>query len=197
MAAKKSNPGRQAGGPSRPTLRLSKKTVVRESKSAAPGERKAFRKRVVLSNTNAFEVPGMQDLTLQNATRYDVVRGRVLGLPGELVDSLRAMEAFQPGQSWGFFRRPACLIREEAVHISQWMDSISGGLEGENEHRVVPGSTVSRVIVGERMAGKSVLLLQAMANALLRGWIVISLPNGKSVKMDAPGFLQTDLSIRV
>jgi small subunit ribosomal protein S29 len=38
---------------------------------------------------------------------------------------------------------------------------------------------VRRVIYGERGSGKSVLALQAKAMALLKGWIVVHIPEGK------------------
>jgi len=37
--------------------------------------------------------------------------GSVVGLPENVVDSLRAAEAFKPTQGWGLFRRPGILIR--------------------------------------------------------------------------------------
>ena len=171
-------PGIQVAKKGQRTLRLAKNKFVRDARPPAPGERKAVRKRIVLSNTNAFEVAGLQDLTESNVNQYDSIKGRVLGLPPSLVDALRSVEAFKAGQGWGFFRRPACLIREEAVQFGQWMDLIAGKWTAESGLGIAAGSTVSRIIVGDRKVGKSVLLLQAMAMAFLKGWIVISLPEG-------------------
>lgn len=97
-----------------------------------------------------------------------------MALPDEVVDSLRAVEAFKVGQGWGFFRKPATLIREEAFQLGKLMDGVAtqDGSEGQ---------TVRRVIHGDRAAGKSVLLLQAMAMAFLKGWIVISIPESRDV----------------
>jgi small subunit ribosomal protein S29 len=123
----------------------------------------------------------LQDLSPQNVKAYNDIQGRVMGLPVDLVDSLRAVEAFKVGQGWGFFKRPAMLIREEAVQIGRWMDDImwtDDRIEGSGLEGIGKGSTVRRVIAGERKCGKSVLLLQAMANAFLRKWVVISLPEG-------------------
>jgi small subunit ribosomal protein S29 len=44
------------------TLRIKKKPPPKTGKPPQPGERKAMRKRIVLSNTNALEVPGMREL---------------------------------------------------------------------------------------------------------------------------------------
>jgi small subunit ribosomal protein S29 len=152
-------------------LRIKKKGApVREARPPAPGERKALRKRIILSNTNALDVPGLRDLNKESMVDEKAV-GQVLGVPGETVDSLRAVEAFKVGQGWGFFRRPACLVRKETVAL--------GGLMGDTGKFSAEGQTVRRVICGERGTGKSVLLLQAMAMAFLREWVVINFPEGQ------------------
>lgn len=88
-----------------------------------------------------------------------------MALPGDVVDSLRAVEAFKPGQGWSFFRRPACLIRKENVELSKIIDSNDG-------------STTRKIICGEKGVGKSVFLLEAMAMAFMKGWIVLNIPEG-------------------
>ena len=97
-----------------------------------------------------------------------------MALPDELVDSLRALEAFKVGQAWGFFRRPATLIREEAFELGTKMDTIT---TNGNKNPIME----RRVVHGERATGKSVLLLQAMTMAFLKDWIVISIPEGREV----------------
>lgn len=112
------------------------------------------------------------------------IKGQVLGLPNEIVDSLRAVEAFKVGQGWGYFRRPACLVREEAVELARVMEEI-GRKPEEKDERVegsgvgdFTGQTLRKLVSGERGVGKSVLLLQAMAMAFSKGWVVVSLPEG-------------------
>ena len=90
-----------------------------------------------------------------------------MGLPGALIDQLRALDAFKVTQNWGAFRRPATLIRKQNVEIGKLID-----------RQDADRKTVRRVFVGERRSGKSVMLLQAMAMALLKGWVVISIPDG-------------------
>lgn len=162
------------GGPARgSTLRLSKNKREKTKKPPAVGERKAIRKRIVLSNTNAFEVSGLQDWAPTTYADQNAV-GKMVGLPNDVVDSLRAVESFMPTQGWGFFRRPATLIREEtlelAKHIEQCTDSKSDR------------QTLRRIIVGEKGSGKSVLLLQAQAMAFMAGWVVIHIPEGEPFK---------------
>jgi small subunit ribosomal protein S29 len=175
-------------------LRIKKKgKKERDAKPPAEGERKALRKRIILSNTNALEVPHLKDLSASNMTDRDVA-GQVLGLPagdGEAVDSLRAVEAFKVGQGWGYFRRPACLIRSEAVELARLMEEIEKS-PGEGDARLegskvkdASGQTLRKLVCGERGVGKSVLLLQAMAMAFMRNWIVINLPEGT---LESPSF---------
>ncbi|KAI9697663.1 MAG: 37S ribosomal protein S23 mitochondrial [Candelina mexicana] len=154
---------------------MKKKAPVSKGKPPNPGERKAMRKRIVLSNTNALEVTDMQDLS--EDTMVDMrLRGQVIGLPGSLgastdsvVDQLRAVEAFKTTQGWGLFRRPGMLIRRESVELGKLLAGIGG--EGEKK-------TIRRVYTGEKGNGKSMMLLQAMAMAYLKGWIVINIPEG-------------------
>ena len=150
------------------TLRLKKKAVVKTGKPPMPGDRKAMRKRIVLSNTNALAVDGMQDLkkALVGKEGAEFV-GKVIGLQGQTVDSLRASEAFKPHQSWGFFRRPGVLVREETIALGEKMIAV------EKE------GTLRLVLDGDRVTGKSLMLVSAMAMAFVRGWIVLNIPEGK------------------
>jgi len=132
------------------------------------GERKALRKRIVLSNTNALEVSGLTDLSAESMID-ERRRGQVLGIPGEVVDRLRALEAFKVTQGWPLFRRPAMLVRKETVDYGQKIEAMSE--EGAKK-------TARRVLVGEQGGGKTLMLLQAMTMALLKGWVVINIPEG-------------------
>ena len=156
-------------------VRGQKKTFVKKKeapktelrgKRPAPGERKAYRKRIVLSNTNALPVHGMEDLSVENMFKQES-RGVVLGIPGDTVDQLRAVDAFKPTQAWGMFRRPAMLVRNETVEYAKLLEELQG-----------QGKSVRRVLVGERGSGKSLIALQAMTMAFLRGWTVINVPEG-------------------
>ncbi|KAL8967345.1 MAG: hypothetical protein Q9197_005475 [Variospora fuerteventurae] len=156
------------------TLIIGKKKFVAENhaRRPAPGERKALRKRIVLSNVNALEVPGMQDIDEENM--FDGrLEGHVLGLSGQLVDQLRAVEAFKSTQGWGLFRRPGTLMRRETLDLGKMIAEMSSG-DG-------PRKTIRRVLVGERGSGKSMMLLQAMTMAMLKGWTVINLPEAQDI----------------
>lgn len=147
---------------------LKKKKPVATAKPPAVGERKAMRKRIVLSNTNAVAIPDMQELN--GETMLDMrLRGQVLAIPGDVIDQLRAVETFKITQGWGMFRRPGTLMRRESIEMGKTIDSLS--TDGQS-------STVRKVVTGERGAGKSLLLLQAQTMAFAKGWVVIAIPEG-------------------
>lgn len=148
-------------------MTLKKKTVVKTGKPPLPGERKAMRKRIVLSNTNALPVE-MRDLDKESLVDEQLV-GTVVGLPENVVDSLRAAEAFRPTQEWGLFRRPGMLVRADSVVLSA---KLAAAEEKKASFRMI--------IDGDRVTGKSMMLLHAMTTAFLRGWIVLNIPDGKS-----------------
>lgn len=145
---------------------MKKKILVKTGKPPMPGERKAMRKRIVLSNTNALQVEGLHDLSKD--MEMAVHTGKVVGLPAHVVDALRAVEAFKATQGWGMFRRPALLIREESVFVTESMKQAEEQKTG-----------LRLVIEGEKGTGKSLMLLHAMATAFVRGWIVLNIPEGK------------------
>jgi small subunit ribosomal protein S29 len=98
------------------------------------------------------------------------LRGKMMGLSNEVIDMLRAVGGFKRVQGegyWGLFRRPAVLVTGHTVRL---------GKEIERVQR--EGGVSRRVVTGSRGSGKSVYLLQAMAMAWLRGWVVINIPEG-------------------
>ncbi|KAI4275137.1 MAG: hypothetical protein LQ337_003430 [Flavoplaca oasis] len=153
-------------------IKKGKKQVENRARRPAPGERKALRKRIVLSNVNALEVQGLQNMDVQNM--FDRrLEGQVLRLPGPIVDQLRAVEAFKPTQSWGLFQSPGTLMRRETVDMGKMIAEMS---EQEGSRK-----TVRRVLVGEKGSGKSMILLQAMTMAFLKGWTVVNLPEAQDI----------------
>lgn len=142
-------------------------TTTTKARTPGPGERKAFRKRIQLSNNNAIAVSGLNDLTAESMAS-DEARGTMMGIPDAVVDQLRTVEAFRPGQSWNLFRRPHLLLRSEAVEVAKLMD------KAKRERK-----TLKMVLSGGKVTGKSTMLLSAMAHGFLNKWIVINIPEGK------------------
>lgn len=168
---------KKAGGDSGPKYReaksakMKKKKPVDRPRPPPVGERKALRKRIVLSNPNALEVEGMPDLSAENMADSRL-RASVAGLPVSMLDQLRAVQAFQTKQGWSIFRRPGTVMRTESVVMGRLFDSISGDSEGK-------GQVVKKIVSGVKGAGKSVHLLQAMAMGFLKNWVVFTVPDSK------------------
>ncbi|CAI4216139.1 unnamed protein product [Parascedosporium putredinis] len=141
-----------------------KKGALVRAKTPGPGERKAFRKRIQLSNNNAVAVKGLGELAPESMSSEEA-SGRVLSLPDGLVDQLRTVEAFRPTQSWGFFKRPHVLVRSQTTELARLMD-------GAKRDK----SVVKLVVNGGKATGKTTLLLQAMAHGFLNKWVVINIP---------------------
>ncbi|KAL1848865.1 hypothetical protein Daus18300_013477 [Diaporthe australafricana] len=144
------------------------KDIVR-GKTPLPGERKAWRKRIVLSNNNAIPVHGSPRLDAENMVAPDSA-GKVFKIPEGTMDQLRASEAFKPSQTWGLFHSPHTLVRPETVEMC-------GGMK----EKAAKGETLRMAISGDRASGKSVVLLQAMANAFLNEWVVINIPEAQEL----------------
>ncbi|KAK6954114.1 hypothetical protein Daesc_004076 [Daldinia eschscholtzii] len=155
-----------------------KKRPADKGKPPASGERKAFRKRIQLSNNNALEVPGLSEMTAENIVDPSSV-GKILGLPEVVLDQLRASEAFKPTQTWGLFRSPHTLIRAETVDLAKQLTDAIGKKE-----------TLRLVITGDRATGKSMLGLQALATGFMNNWIVINIPEGQELTTAATEYSQ-------
>ncbi|KAK0655699.1 mitochondrial ribosomal death-associated protein 3-domain-containing protein [Cercophora newfieldiana] len=142
---------------------------AKTAKPPLPGERKAMRKRIQLSNNNALPVEGLAELepgTMLNPKNI----GTMAALPGAMQDNLRSLEAFKATQFWPMFRQPATLIRSETVDLMNRMQSAASKKE-----------TLRLVVTGERITGKSLLLLQSMAYGLQNDWVVINIPEAQEL----------------
>lgn len=144
-----------------------RKEITRH-KSPAQGERKAMRKRVVLSNNNAVRVDNLPRMDETNLASPESA-GQVFKIPEVPIDQLRTVEAFKSSQTWRLFHGPHMLVRPETVKVCGQM------LAAAKE-----GTTARTVIAGDRGAGKSMVLLQAMVNAFMNNWVVINIPEGMS-----------------
>lgn len=203
-ASLRAAPGQSGGGPKHKVyyrnLRqpsYSSKRKQDSRKRPAVGERRQQRTRIVLSNPNALDVKGLDDLSLRTFNDDKSV-GRILSFDGQTIDQLRESRAFKRSQSWGLFRKPATLIRGENVQIGQWMAQ-----SGTDSRRIV--------VSGEGSSGKSVLLAQTMAMAFLKGWVVINIPDAqeytinhfayaplpKEAKQDAQLYTQSTLTAAI
>ncbi|KAJ9503495.1 hypothetical protein LTR99_002256 [Exophiala xenobiotica] len=154
-----------------PSIRQSQSAKLKKKQRERPklppvGERAAQRRRIVLSNTNALAVDGMENWGTENMTDPGLI-GQVAGLDGALLDQLRDAKAFKRTQNWSLFRRPATLIRNETIAIGKELESVNDG------------TTAKHLVVGERQSGKSILMLQTMCMAYMNNWIVLNVPEAQ------------------
>ncbi|KAJ4344488.1 uncharacterized protein N0V89_012231 [Didymosphaeria variabile] len=176
-AARYANPVPKRKGMSAPAKKGTRTLNVKKGRSSAQdtgkrpaqGERKAARKRIVLTNDNALEVASLKDMSKADVLN-EANQGRVLGIPEATVDALRAAEAFKTTQGWSLFRRPATLMRKETIELANIM-------RAAEDQKI----TARRILSGERLSGKSTLLLQGLSMAFLREWVVINLPEAQDI----------------
>jgi small subunit ribosomal protein S29 len=68
------------------------------------------------------------------------------------------------------------LVTEDSWNLGKIMEDLGSNSHGNGDSS---SNSIRRVISGQRKSGKSVLLLQAMAMAILRKWVVINIPECK------------------
>ncbi|KAF9886052.1 37S ribosomal protein S23 mitochondrial [Aspergillus nanangensis] len=162
------------------SARMKKKKPTDRPRPPPVGERRTLRKRIVLSNPNALEVEGMQDISAE--TMVDSrLRGSILGLPIPMIAQLRAVQAFKPTQGWSIFRRPGTVVRRETLELGRLIDRISS--DGEDK-----GKAVKKIVTGARGTGKTVHLLQAMAMAFTKKWVVVTVPEPQDLVIANTGY---------
>jgi small subunit ribosomal protein S29 len=147
-----------------------KRANVAPVRKPQPGERKAFRKRIQLSNNSALPVQGLETLDATNMTE-DSSSGKVFAVPDQVVDHLRALEAFKTTQTWNLFRKPHVLMRKETVELMKKLE-----LSAKEK------KALKCVLTGSKLSGKSMVMLQAMSYALLNNWVVFHIPEGRSLR---------------
>jgi small subunit ribosomal protein S29 len=187
------------------TLRIKKKPPPKTGKPPQPGERKAMRKRIVLSNTNALEVPGMRELDkgLVGEWEKGIRDARRHAEQGDWVLEGAMGMAAREGAKEGEAKNGEGVVGHVVALQGQTVDSLRAveafkttqgwglfrrpGLLIREESVMLSRKLIQAeegnlrlVIDGERGTGKSLLLLHAMATAFVRGWIVINIPQGES-----------------
>lgn len=146
-----------------------KKANIVPVRKPGPGERKAFRKRIQLSNNSALPVEGLETLDGDNM-RFNLSAGKVFAIPDAVVDQLRALEAFKTNQSWNLFRKPHVLMRRGTVKLMKKLKESAESKEA-----------LKCVITGSKLSGKSIATIQAMSYAFLNNWVVVHVPEGQDL----------------
>lgn len=167
FAVAQAKAGKSGKAPSKQIQNVKRDKVRVQVKKPAPGERKAYRKRIQLSNNSALHVPGTDELMPGTLANKELT-GKMFSLPADIQDRLRTLEAFKSTQTWNLFRTPHVLLRPEVVELTARMEKSKKDKEA-----------LRTVLVGTKLSGKSLTLLQAQIYGLMNGWVVINIPEGK------------------
>ncbi|KAF3926412.1 hypothetical protein AA313_de0205188 [Arthrobotrys entomopaga] len=103
-------------------LSAKKKNTRPPPKKPEVGYRRALRKAIVLSNSNAPNLD-LPELTAELLSDTESI-GKVFSINVEDLEKLRSLEAFQKRQMWQFFYRPTTFIRNESVGLARAMESV-------------------------------------------------------------------------
>jgi len=98
--------------------------------------------------------------------------GEIYSFPEPIIEQLLSLGMFNPKQGFQYMRKPICMIRNNTGLVARQL------LAKEVEHL---GSKDRRVVVaGKPGTGKSFILLQMAAMALMQKYVVFAVPRGKS-----------------
>jgi hypothetical protein len=101
--------------------------------------------------------------------------GEVLSFPDSVAEQLNALGMFNRNQGFQYIRRPICLIRPTAGLVARQLLAENVSHLGTKDRRVV--------VAGKPGTGKSFLLLQIAAVALMQKYVVVAVPRGITSSM--------------
>ena len=96
--------------------------------------------------------------------------GEVLSFPDAVTEQLNALGMFNLNQGFQYMRRPVSVIRPNAGLVARQLLAENVSHLGTKDRRVV--------IAGKPGTGKSFLLLQIAAVAMMQKCVVIAVPRG-------------------
>lgn len=86
---------------------------------------------------------GIESLEAQTMAKGES-SGKMFAIPDQVVDQLRALEAFKTTQTWNLFRKPHVLVRKETVEL---MGKLEASVEKKEALKVV--------LTGSRLWGRA------------------------------------------
>ena len=105
--------------------------------------------------------------------------GEVLSFTAEIENKLEMLGMFQPNYGFQFMRKPVSLIRPNSGLIARRL--LSSAVEDRGtEHRRV-------IVAGKGGTGKSFILMQIAAVALMKKYVVVAVPRGSSSNSNGLG----------
>jgi Mrp family chromosome partitioning ATPase len=96
--------------------------------------------------------------------------GEVYSFPEPIIDQLLALGMFNPKQGFQYMRKPICMIRNNTGLVARQLLAKEVGHLGTKNRRVV--------VAGKPGTGKSFILLQMAAMALMQRYVVFAVPRG-------------------
>lgn len=96
--------------------------------------------------------------------------GEVYSFPEPIIDQLHALGMFNPKQGFQYMRKPICMIRNNTGLVARQLLAKEVGHLGTKNRRVV--------VAGKPGTGKSFILLQMAAMAMLQRYVVFAVPRG-------------------
>ena len=110
------------------------------------------------------------DLEIRHLLYSERHVGEVYSFPEPVIEQLHSLGMFSPKQGFQYMRKPICMIRNNTGLVARQL------LAKEVEHL---GTKDRRVIVaGKPGTGKSFILLQMAAMALMQKYVVFAVPRG-------------------
>lgn len=90
-----------------------------------PGEARAMKRMVVLSNTHALSVP-TETFSGESITNPGLHWGKMMGFNVPTLQRLKGLDAFQPRRNWEFFNAPNVLYRRQTADLAKLMCWVEG-----------------------------------------------------------------------
>ena len=125
---------------------------------------------VVYMNPEAKLVP-TDELETKHLLFSDGHVGEVLSFPIDISTKLHALGMFNKKQGFQYLKRPVSMIRSSTGLVARELFAPELSGFGTKDRRVL--------VTGKGGSGKSFILLQMAAMALMKNYVVIAVPRGK------------------
>jgi Mrp family chromosome partitioning ATPase len=102
--------------------------------------------------------------------------GEVLSFPEETIEQLNSLGMFNSKQGFQYMRRPICVVRPNTGLVARQLLAQDVSHLGTKDRRVV--------VAGKPGTGKSFMLLQMAALALMQKYVVIAVPRGIEISFE-------------
>ena len=113
------------------------------------------------------------DLEIRHLLYSERHVGEVYSFPEPIIDQLFALGMFNPKQGFQYMRKPICMIRNNTGLVARQLLAKEVGHLGTKDRRVV--------VAGKPGTGKSFILLQMAAMALMQRYVVFAVPRGNDL----------------